>query len=564
VNQGHEAAIGSYQELLRRNPGDLTAATRIAASPLAPARQDRTCPVGVGGADGPIADLRELIHVSGYDRVNVGRLFGVVRDGDAALLSDGKQRRATYPLGPTYVVPVAAGSEKRPPPLPFIGTKSKSRAEDKAKAQELNSLSCLVSMFLLGFALRRCELEKHLVGGNSSIELLETLGLAFPCEIDPSLVVPYCHLFPMDVPRVEGGGVESIVLATDLHPVAFSRITAGSNEEGTVMYIGPDSLALVQHLPLGHQLINGNEKHRRGRLVLDLCSGSGIQALSTLAALKRFDPTAKAICVDVNERALRFTKFNSMLNGLGDRVTVVKGDLIEGELLPMQSQIANHTHVRTGDLVQTLRSLAGEMGSQVSKGDGAFDIVLSNPPFIPVPPTVDDCPSELTRQSIDLRYGLFSSGGADGESVLEAVLKLSQKLSCGFVGIVSEFMNPSQSLCLKMEQWWADGCDCSDSFSGVLFANEESVDAPTYAYRRANDDEEYRVWLSHLNDSGITSVSPGLLFIRQPFERSRSTVHSAKLTLKHILVPKSVRGSIWTPQNIDAVEFTQSRWSETI
>ena len=567
VNEGHDAAVKSYRSLLLENPADTTAATRIAASPSALERHDLACPVV--DTDDEIASLKALLDDSGYNRVNIGKLFGVIQDNAAADPTD-EEPRMKFPLGPTYLIPVEAGSKKRRPPLPF-SAKSEQYI-GKIGSQRMNSLSCLVSMFLLGFALDRVELEEYIIGGTASIELLESLGLAFPCEIDPSLVVPYCHLFPMDVPRVKGGESESIVLATDLHPAALTRTAVGTEEEGAVMYIGPDSLALVQHLPLAQQVDSPEWKARQEHLILDLCTGSGVQAIAALAALGQCDPTAKAICVDINERALRFTKFNSILNGMGDRIDVLKGDISEQKILPMQNQISKHTST-SKSLVQALGSFARDKRSGISTG--GFDIILSNPPFIPVPPlqpVAGESLVDLTRQSIGSRYGLFSSGGADGESILANILRMAPNLmnSGGFVGIVSEFMNPSSSLCRKMEQWWAEGCEndyvnLPNTHDGVLFTNEVPIDAEMYARRRANDDDEYNIWLSHLNDQHITSVSPGLLYIRDQYHSAIETDNRTKcasLELKHILVPKSANGSIWTPQNLDAIIFTRNRWVE--
>ena len=557
LNQGHDAAVLSYQQLLRDNPGDVTAATRIAASPSAPTRQDLACPVI--DTDDDIATLRQLLSSSGYNRMNIGKLFGVVQ-GESDGWS-GDELRNLYPWGPSYITPVEAGSTKRQPPMP-------------SNSGQMKSLSCLVSMFLLGFAVHRTQLEEHLVGGGASIELLEVLGLTFPCEIDPSLVVPYCHLFPMDVPRLGNDGMESIVLVTDLHPIALSRTTVGTNEDGAVMYIGPDSLALVQHLPLEYQLHRLEKKKRersRGHRILDLCAGSGVQAISALAGLQELSPISKAVCVDINERALRFTKFNSILNGMGDRVEIVKGDLIERRMLPLLEEATNQTP-KSDSLVPALRSqlLRGEGGGD-SKEDDLFDIVLANPPFIPVPlVTTDDTDpgyaSSSASQAIDLRYGLFSSGGADGEAVLKTILKMSPKLvkSCGFVGIVSEFMNPSESLCSKIKQWWnTEGSEDDEAefdARGVLFTNQEAIDAAKYAERRAADDSEYHIWVSHLNKSCITSISPGLLFIQRRQQAIDDSSNRNGLSFEHVLVPKSAKGSIWTPQNSDAIRFTQRFW----
>ena len=119
LNQGHDAAVLSYQQLLHDNPGDYTAASRIAASPSAPMRHDLACPVV--GTDDDIANLRQLLDSSGYNRMNVARLFGVVqgeRDGRS-----GDELRNIYPWGPSYITPVEAGSTKRQPPLPSTPTK---------------------------------------------------------------------------------------------------------------------------------------------------------------------------------------------------------------------------------------------------------------------------------------------------------------------------------------------------------------------------------------------------------------------------------------------------------
>ena len=547
LNQGHDAAALSYQKLMRDNPGDVTAATRIAASPSAPTRQDLACPVI--DTDDDIANLRQLLNSSGYNRMNVGKLFGVVQ-GESDGWS-GDVLRNLYPWGPSYITPVEAGSTKRQPPFP-------------SNSGQMKSLTCLVSMFLLGFAVHRTQLEEHLIGGGASIELLEVLGLAFPCEIDPSLVVPYCHLFPMDVPRLGSDGMESIVLATDLHPVALSRTTVGTKDDGAVMYIGPDSLALVQHLPLERQLEKNKRGRARGHRILDLCTGSGVQAISALAGLREISPISKAVCIDINERALRFTKFKSMLNGMGDRVEIVKGDLIERRTLPLLEEATNQTP-KSDSLIPALRS-------RDSKEDDLFDIVLANPPFIPVPlVTTDDTDpghttSSSASQAIDLRYGLFSSGGADGEAVLKSILEMSPKLvhSCGFVGIVSEFMNPSESLCSKLEQWWnTEGSEDDQAefdARGVLFTNQEAIDAATYAERRADDDNEYQVWMSHLNKCCITNISPGLLFIQRRQQAIDDSSNRNGLSFEHVLVPKSAKGSIWTPQNSDAIRFTQRFW----
>lgn len=356
-----------------------------------------------------------------------------------------------------------------------------------------------------------------MIGGHDSVELLQDLGLVFPCQVDSTVLVPYIHLFPLEV---DSRG-SLIWLATDLHPRVLSTTTVGTEQDGTVMYIGPDSLALVRNLPLDS--CSTNRTHAQ---ILDLCTGSGVQAL---AALRRLDDSsANAVCVDINERALRFVKFNAALNGLEDQVETVQADLIAGTM----------TSDSEGGM-----SLADGLGEASDSDSQTFDLILANPPFIPVPPDND---------TILQRYGLFSSGGTDGEDVLKAIVRLASELlnpDGGLLAVVSEFMNPpipqgNQSLMKRLQEWWSNG----PGGRGVLFTNEFPVDSETYSARRADTPDELEIWSRHLSQLNVDKVSPGLLFM--------TTDQSIpEMELHHLLVPKTDTGSIWTPSNRKAVGF---------
>ncbi|CAN0521647.1 unnamed protein product, partial [Ectocarpus sp. 8 AP-2014] len=153
-----------------------------------------------------------------------------------------------------------------------------------------------------------------------------------------------------------------MVFATDWPPPGSTALT-----EEPVMYIGPDSIGLVQHLPpkshrgqrempesatvvppqarsggedakgLDRQCVGGESggqrrRHRAPEEILDLCSGSGVQGIAA-AVLRRGE--ASVTCVDINPRAVRFSRFNALLNGLdtgggeqeGGRFRAVVGDL---------------------------------------------------------------------------------------------------------------------------------------------------------------------------------------------------------------------------------------------
>ncbi len=69
---------------------------------------------------------------------------------------------------------------------------------------------------------------------------------------------------------------------------------------------------------------------------MDVCAGSGVQALAAIAMLELLEGAFKAnvdpiaVAVDVNERALRFTTFNAHLNGCSDKIVTVHADLLLG------------------------------------------------------------------------------------------------------------------------------------------------------------------------------------------------------------------------------------------
>lgn len=101
-----------------------------------------------------------------------------------------------------------------------------------------------------------------------------------------------------------------------------------------------------------------------GAAVLDLCTGSGVQAL------QRGATAARLVAVDVNPRAVALTRHNAALNGV------------------------DHLDVRLGDLFGPVR---GER----------FDVIIANPPFVTSPYTTG--PS-------------YHAGGATGDRVVRRIL----------------------------------------------------------------------------------------------------------------------------------------------
>ena len=613
---GHEAAAPFYQNLLKEAP-DWSAALRIAASERSPWRQDQACPVPSVENDKisqNISKLSRLLQQSHYDNDHVKQIFGIptqetikaqrsIDMGDS--ITNDKNRGLAFMQGPVFIKPIGVGSKAN---FPFFHATDEVGVE---LCEQDSSLKCLIVMFLLGFAVPKEILIRHLMGGWDTIQLLQDLGLAFLEEDDT--VVPYVHLFPLDVHvvgRLNQKKTESrnksMVLVTDCHPTILSRTTVGRAEDGAVMYTGPDSLALVQHIPLEDYiqrrcLKTKQDDENRNEMdpfrILDFCTGSGIQALSLLLSLSDVSPKAAAVCVDINPRALRFTRFNALLNGIeNERIQTIEADLI--------NQVVNRADQsddsKTKDLLDYL--LLGD--SLYNTGDDAiqtFDVVLSNPPFIPVPPISsqkvgerDECGNGTQSEqkeinSIDKRYGLFSSGGSSGEDVLKSIICMTSRLlrrQGGFCAIVSEFMNPplttildiekkdrqNSELLEKITKWWQEEKLVSDKRipttnnpcpgTGMLFTNEFPLSGETYAGRRANDAHEFGVWKDHLEILNIRSVSPGLLYIETEKGKHGGLLIDEKLHLSAVAVPKTNNGSIWTPHNFQAIELTKQKWQD--
>lgn len=133
--------------------------------------------------------------------------------------------------------------------------------------------------------------------------------------------------------------------------------TCQSKEQ--VPYVGPDSYWLSR-------MIVNNVKGK----VLDLCSGSGIQAILSARTADR------VVAVDIDLQAVKFIEVNACLNGLSSKIVAKHGNLF--------------------DVI----------------GEEKFDYIIANPPFIPIPS--------------DINFPLAGDGGVAGDSVIECILE-----SCG-------------------------------------------------------------------------------------------------------------------------------------
>ncbi len=210
TQDGHDAAVPLYRQLLLSHKdkeqhqmdadertsfqnylqvGDITAATRIAASFSSPHRQDRTCPVSINISDNQkdkkendekenvlenIETLRSILRQSNFDNLHIPKIFGIEHiDRNEFYKPESKFTKAqslSFARGPVYLTPISAGSQTNLPSFlreemeHIIISKQgngnagrSSEAGSKENADILNvssmsSLKCLVALFLLGFA----------------------------------------------------------------------------------------------------------------------------------------------------------------------------------------------------------------------------------------------------------------------------------------------------------------------------------------------------------------------------------------------------------------------------
>jgi release factor glutamine methyltransferase len=188
-----------------------------------------------------------------------------------------------------------------------------------------------IDFFLLNESVDATTLNQ-LIG--SSWQSLLDLGIAnFVTETDVSIPrhsLLYClgHIFFVDSPRKDPD-----------------------------VYFGDDSLGFLYHLAPA-----------RGATVLDLCSGSGIQALQSSLSAREVH------AVEINPRGQQILAINAYMNGVANKLKIYGGSLFE-------------------------RIPATEV----------YDLIQANPPLVPFPN--------------DLKYPFVGHGGSDGIAITRQIVQ---------------------------------------------------------------------------------------------------------------------------------------------
>ena len=304
-----------------------------------------------------------------------------------------------------------------------------------------NDLGDLVRFLLLRVAMKEERLNELL--GESCCDALIRLGL----------IVKRGSLWAS---RVQIYTVDGLYIATDHRFLVFEedRLT-----ESPVMYIGLDSMGLVHTAP-----------RYSGEKVLDLCSGSGIQAL----VASRY--ARDTVGIDLNPRAIRFARFNAQLNGIRN------AQFIEGDLYS---------------------AVPGQ----------AFDVILANPPFVPSP-----------EDSLK-----FRDGGAQGENVLSKIVAdaASHLKPTGKLHIVTDLVDVGHYQ-EKLDRWWRGGpahklvlqtADRDDMQFSVPHSH-----AP-FGQSFQDYNEQLERWVNNFHSAGISAVNFGYILIHRLPESAQSSYY---------------------------------------
>jgi methylase of polypeptide subunit release factors len=190
-----------------------------------------------------------------------------------------------------------------------------------------------------------------------------------------------------------------------------------------VMFVGDDSRWLARATV-----------RRPVRSSLDLCTGSGVQAILSAAHSER------VLAVDINPRAVDCARFNATISG------------------------ASNLEVVAGNLFEPVRS------------SGRFDLITANPPFVASP--VDEM--------------MFRDGGPSGEAIQRRIVAgLPDHLAPGGIAqMVTELGEREGEPIIQRVREWLDGAPMD-----IYILRLRTYSAGYYAIGHASADGDYGAYL---------------------------------------------------------------------
>ena len=464
-------AIEYYEQALSDDPENTTAAINLS---MLLKYRGQTTAARDRMLQALTADVR--LRSSASRLLDGGRLFGLadVAEDELADASDVLRRvlhSATYG---SQAVSSRLGCRL------FTGHDLLVLREDAVLCESLrkDAQGCALLLFALGAALPREEVAR-LLGAAAASELLHH-GLLLDCDTPWDLVASPVQIYPLSVfgddderEDVTGSAHDEPAASPDLLLATDFDCETLLPTKWAIMPIGYDSLNLVRLAPHLCRASVGT--------LLDLCCGSGVQGLLALAN----EMADRVLAVDINPRALRFTRFNAMLNGPGfaSRLTTCTADVYSG----------------------------------VPESWRPFDVIFANPPFVATP-RLDSLP-HADGASVHAEWALYADGGPDGADVLRAIVHGAREggwlRDGGCLAIVTEFPNIRQAPIWLLPE---PPATATMSFA-VIFNPRHAQSAAEYAHERASERgwpwAASDVWEASLRAHHVDHMSSGLMLAVQ-------------------------------------------------
>lgn len=337
-----------------------------------------------------------------------------------------------------------------------------------------DAASILTRLFVLGDEVE----ERALVGALPSlgVEGAEGLGLVEDAPVGD-------NRHPQEA---KGEGARRLVSRVDLRPHAVIVPDADAEEERRRLdwWIASDPTSMQSGRPLPADHVLGVGGASRSLLemtirepvdsALDMGCGCGIQAMHLKTHAKR------VIATDLSARACAFTRFNAALNGL--EIEVREGSLFE--------------------------PVAGR----------AFDLVVTNPPFVITPATL--------RGDGLLEY---RDGGMRRDELVRAVVREGPEhlLPGGVLQMIGNWeipagVDPDADWSARLEPWF-EGLPVDawvvqrDVLDPAQYAEMWLQDADPGAEGGAGSSRErsYRSWLADFDAAGVGGVGMGFVAMRR-------------------------------------------------
>jgi hypothetical protein len=230
------------------------------------------------------------------------------------------------------------------------------------------------------------------------------------------------------------------------------------------MYEGDKTPGRADHvlgLSISSRVLSSLTVRRPVGSALDLGTGSGVQALAAASHAGR------VVGVDINARALRFGRFNALLNGF------------------------RNIEMREGSLFDPVE---GE----------TFDLIVANPPYVISPET----------------EFIYRDSGLPGDSFTEGLVRrLPEFMNEGaFATVLLEWVHPPQEEWSQPLRRWIEGSGCD-----ALLVHYMSQDPLSYAaawnHELRRDPKAYGAaldrWLDYDRRLGIEQIAWGALVLRK-------------------------------------------------